>query len=57
MDTVYVIRLVVGLAMTVAALAVSGRRAFWLYRLIRTGQRPISGMWKPGSNSAPYASR
>ena len=39
MDTVYVIRLVVGLAMTVAALAVSGRRAHWLYRLIRTGQR------------------
>ena len=38
MDTVYVIRLVVGLAMTVAALAVSGRRACWLYRLIRSGQ-------------------
>ena len=38
MDTVYVTRLVVGLAMTVAALAVSGRRAFWLYRLIRSGQ-------------------
>ena len=38
MDTVYVIRLVVGLAMTVAALAVSGRRAYWLYRLIRSGQ-------------------
>ena len=37
MDTVYVIRLVVGLAMTVAALAVSGRRAHWLYRLIRIG--------------------
>jgi Fe-S oxidoreductase len=38
MDTVYVIRLVVGLAMTVAALAVSGRRAHWLYRLVRSGQ-------------------
>jgi Fe-S oxidoreductase len=33
-----VVRLVIGLAMTVAALAVSGRRAFWLYRLIRSGQ-------------------
>jgi Fe-S oxidoreductase len=30
--------LVIGLAMTVAALAVSGRRALWLYRLIRSGQ-------------------
>ena len=33
-----VFRLVLGLAMTVAALAVSGRRAWWLYRLIRSGQ-------------------
>ena len=32
-----VLRLVVGLAMTVAALAVSGRRALWLYRLIHSG--------------------
>src|SRR5690242_20150698 len=38
MDTVYVIRLVVGLAMTVVVLAVAGRRAFWLYRLVRSGQ-------------------
>src|SRR5689334_14625919 len=30
--------LVLGLLMTVAALAVSGRRAWWLARLIRTGQ-------------------
>src|SRR5689334_15785185 len=30
--------LVVGLVMTVAALAVSGRRAWWLARLIRSGQ-------------------
>jgi Fe-S oxidoreductase len=37
-----VLRLVVGLAMTVAALAVSGRRALWLYRLVRSGQ-PASG--------------
>jgi Fe-S oxidoreductase len=33
-----VVRLVVGLGMTVAALALSGRRAWWLYRLIRSGQ-------------------
>src|SRR3954454_2274725 len=33
-----VVRLVIGLAMTVVALAVSGRRAFWLYRLIMSGQ-------------------
>ncbi len=33
-----VFRLVLGLVMTVAALAVSGRRAWWLYRLIRSGQ-------------------
>ena len=33
-----VVRLVLGLAMTVAALAVSGRRALWLSRLIRSGQ-------------------
>ena len=31
--------LVIGLAMTLAALAVSGRRALWLYRLIGSGQR------------------
>ena len=33
-----VFRLVLGLVMTVAALAVSGRRAWWLYRLVRSGQ-------------------
>jgi Fe-S oxidoreductase len=33
-----VVRLVIGLAMTVLALAVSGRRAYWLYTLIRSGQ-------------------
>ena len=33
-----VVRLVIGLAMTVIALVVSGRRAFWLYRLISSGQ-------------------
>ena len=31
-------RLAIGLAMTVIALAVSGRRAFWIYQLIRSGQ-------------------
>ncbi len=31
-------RLVIGLAMTLIAVAVSGRRAFWLYRLISSGQ-------------------
>ena len=34
-----VVRLVIGLVMTVAALAVSGRRALWLYKLISSGQR------------------
>src|SRR5688500_7914815 len=33
-----VVRLVIGLAMTALALAVSGRRAYWLYTLIRSGQ-------------------
>ncbi|WP_433277080.1 (Fe-S)-binding protein [Pseudonocardia xinjiangensis] len=33
-----VVRLVIGLAMTVIAVAVSGRRALWLYRLIKSGQ-------------------
>ena len=32
------LRLVIGLGMTVIALAVSGRRAFWIYKLIRSGQ-------------------
>jgi Fe-S oxidoreductase len=31
-------RLVIGLAMTLCALAISGRRAFWLYKLISSGQ-------------------
>ena len=33
-----VVRLIIGLAMTVAAVAVSGRRAYWIYTLIRSGQ-------------------
>src|ERR1700754_183193 len=33
-----VVRLVIGLAMTVLALAVSGRRALWLYELVSSGQ-------------------
>jgi hypothetical protein len=33
-----VVRLILGLLMTVAALAVSGRRASWLYKLISSGQ-------------------
>ncbi len=33
-----VARLVIGLAMTVLALAISGRRAFWLYKLVSSGQ-------------------
>ncbi|MGH3566728.1 MAG: heterodisulfide reductase-related iron-sulfur binding cluster [Pseudonocardia sp.] len=32
------VRLVIGLVMTVIALGVAGRRAFWLYRLISSGQ-------------------
>ena len=31
-------RLVIGLALTVIALAISGRRAFWIFSLIRSGQ-------------------
>ena len=31
-------RLAIGLLMTVAALAVAGRRVYWLYRLLRSGQ-------------------
>jgi len=37
-ETGLVVRLVVGLAMTVVAVAVSGRRAVWLYKLISSGQ-------------------
>ncbi len=33
-----VVRLIIGLAMTVIAVAVSGRRALWIYQLIRSGQ-------------------
>ena len=32
------VRLAIGLLMTVAALAVAGRRVYWLYRLLRSGQ-------------------
>ena len=31
-------RLVIGLVMTVLALAIAGRRVFWLYRLLKSGQ-------------------
>ncbi len=31
-------RLVIGLLLTVVAFAVAGRRGYWLYRLVRTGQ-------------------
>jgi Fe-S oxidoreductase len=37
-----VVRLVVGLVLTVVALAIAGRRVWWLYRLIQTGQ-PATG--------------
>jgi Fe-S oxidoreductase len=33
-----VVRLIIGLGLTVAALAIAGRRVWWLYRLIRVGQ-------------------
>jgi Fe-S oxidoreductase len=33
-----VLRLTVGLAITVIALAIAGRRGWWLYRLVRSGQ-------------------
>ncbi|WP_372452600.1 (Fe-S)-binding protein [Pseudonocardia nigra] len=33
-----VVRLVIGLGMTAVAVAVTGRRAFWLYKLIKSGQ-------------------
>ncbi|MEJ3655714.1 (Fe-S)-binding protein [Actinomycetes bacterium KLBMP 9759] len=33
-----VVRLVIGILMTVVALAISGRRAFWIYKLIKSGQ-------------------
>ena len=33
-----VLRLVIGLGMTAIALAFAGRRAFWIYKLIRSGQ-------------------
>src|SRR5215475_6972378 len=36
------VRLVIGVLMTLVALAIAGRRVWWLYRLIRSGQ-PRSG--------------
>src|SRR5215470_19733817 len=36
------VRLVIGVLMTLVALAIAGRRVWWLYRLIRSGQ-PQSG--------------
>ena len=33
-----VLRLVIGLGATVIALAIAGRRVWWLYRLISAGQ-------------------
>lgn len=33
-----VVRLVIGLTMTAIAVAVSGRRALWIYKLIKSGQ-------------------
>src|SRR5262245_45718253 len=36
------LRLVIGLGATAIALAIAGRRAWWLYRLIKSGQ-PTSG--------------
>src|SRR6516164_649807 len=37
-----VLRLVIGLSATVIALAFAGRRAWWLYRLVSSGQ-PVNG--------------
>ncbi|HEY2695521.1 MAG TPA: (Fe-S)-binding protein [Pseudonocardiaceae bacterium] len=39
------LRLVIGLAITVVGLAIAGRRVLWLYQLIRSGQ-PVSGRIK-----------
>ncbi|MEP6696906.1 MAG: Fe-S oxidoreductase, partial [Pseudonocardiales bacterium] len=36
------VRIVIGLLMTAAAFGVAGRRVWWLYRLVRTGQ-PVAG--------------
>ena len=38
METGVAVRLVIGVAMTVAAIAFSGKRAMWLYQLISSGQ-------------------
>ncbi len=40
-----ILRLVVGLLITVIGLAIAGRRVWWLYRLISSGQ-PVSGRLK-----------
>ena len=32
------VRIIIGLALTVAAFAIAGRRLWWLYRVARTGQ-------------------
>ena len=38
-----VLRLIIGLVVTVVALAVAGRRGWWLYTLIRSGQATSNG--------------
>jgi Fe-S oxidoreductase len=38
-----VLRLTVGLVITVVALAIAGRRGWWLYRLVRSGQPTVAG--------------
>jgi Fe-S oxidoreductase len=42
---VILLRLLIGLAITVVGLAIAGRRVLWLYRLIHSGQ-PVSGRIK-----------
>jgi hypothetical protein len=41
------VRIIIGLALTVAAFAIAGRRLWWLYRVARTGQPGMPASRRP----------
>ena len=51
------IRIVLGSLLTVVALAVAGRRVWWLIRLIRSGQPANDRLDNPGAAPRPRSSR
>jgi len=55
------VRIIIGLALTVVALAFAGRRLWWLYRVARTGQpapeRVAAVRGHPGRDAGVEATR